>query len=120
MEVVAVARYVQRYNEETGKNELIEIDTSSRVPSDGHFVHGDIEPFRSPLDGSVVSDRGQLRRHMAKHGVVPAADYSTEYYQKKESDRKLAMQGGGERESRDRKQKLYDNLIAAERRNGWT
>ncbi len=36
----------------------------------GLYVVPDIEPFISPLDGSVVAGRRQRRDHMRAHGVV--------------------------------------------------
>jgi hypothetical protein len=35
------------------------------------MVHGDIPPFVSPLDGSVVQGRRAYENHMRKHNVVP-------------------------------------------------
>jgi hypothetical protein len=32
-------------------------------------VMGDIRAFRSPIDGSVIASRSQLREHERRHGV---------------------------------------------------
>jgi len=32
-------------------------------------VMGDIQPFRSPIDGTVITSRSQLREHEQRHGV---------------------------------------------------
>ena len=50
-------------------------------------VHGDIDSFVSPIDGSVIDDRGKLREHNKRHGVTNAADYSPEFLQKRRQDR---------------------------------
>jgi len=42
-------------------------------------VHGDFDSFVSPIDHSVIDDRGKLREHNKRHGVTNAADYSPEY-----------------------------------------
>lgn len=42
-------------------------------------VHGDMDSFVSPIDGTLIDDRGKLRRHNAAHGVTNSADYSPEY-----------------------------------------
>lgn len=34
------------------------------------YVVEDIKPYRSPLDGSIVSSRSQHRAHMKAHGVI--------------------------------------------------
>jgi len=39
--------------------------------TDAPAVQGDIEPFVSPIDRSIVASRSQLRDHMGEHGVVP-------------------------------------------------
>jgi len=40
----------------------------------GYVVIGDIEPFVSPIDGTVVSGRAGLREHCKRHDVVPTAE----------------------------------------------
>jgi hypothetical protein len=42
-------------------------------------VHGDIVAFRSPIDGSIIDDRGKLREHNKRHGVTNSSDYSKGY-----------------------------------------
>jgi hypothetical protein len=42
----------------------------------------DIEPFQSPIDGSVITSRSRLREHHKEHGTTDARDYSAEYYDK--------------------------------------
>lgn len=37
-------------------------------------ILGDIEPFVSPIDGSVITGRAALRAHCQQHGVVPTAE----------------------------------------------
>jgi hypothetical protein len=48
---------------------LVEIDRGG-LP-DAPAVHDDIEPFVSPIDGTVVASRSRLREHMGRHDVVP-------------------------------------------------
>lgn len=43
----------------------------------------DIEPYRSPIDRSVVSSRSQHRDHMRQHGVV---EMGNEYPKERERD----------------------------------
>lgn len=35
----------------------------------------DIEPFKSPVDGTIVSGRKALREHNLRNGVTNAADF---------------------------------------------
>jgi hypothetical protein len=34
------------------------------------MIMRDLEPYRSPLDGSMVTSRSQHRAHMRQHGVI--------------------------------------------------
>ena len=56
-------RYVQ--DRETGK--LVEVPL---YRSSGHFIQGEITPFRSPVDGSMINSRKELEAHNRKHNVT--------------------------------------------------
>ena len=38
-----------------------------------------MEAFKSPIDGSIISDGRQLREHNKRHGVTNTSDYSPNY-----------------------------------------
>ena len=61
---------------------LVEIhrDRASSAPA----VIDDLTPFISPIDGTVISSRSQLRDYMGEHDVVPYEEAKT---QKREEDR---------------------------------
>ena len=80
-------RWVQRLNEETGKYEFIPRDEAAAKRDSGAAIHGLIEPFVSPVDGSVISDRKQLREHNKRHGVVNQAEFSPEFLNKRRKER---------------------------------
>lgn len=63
-----MARRRFRYDPQQGR--MVEIDLAAER-SDAPAVRDDIEPFISPIDGSVVASRSALRDHMGKHDVVP-------------------------------------------------
>ena len=73
-------------------------------------VHGDIESFVSPIDGSVITDRGQLRRHNAEHGVTDSRDYSKDYYDTA-NKRMEAERLGNTKEAKAERIKLIDNTL---------
>ena len=75
----------------TGK--LIPKEEYQREGSNAPYIQGDIASFVSPIDGSVISDRGQLRRHMAEHGVTNSSDYSTSFLLDRSKKRIDAMNG---------------------------
>lgn len=53
------------------RQELISLE----IPTDGVMVMPDIEPFVSPVDGTVITGRKALREHNKRHNVTNAADY---------------------------------------------
>lgn len=81
--------YIQ--DPETGKlvprNEYVRKETNA-APT----VQGDIEAFVSPIDRSVISDRGQLRRHMREHGVTNSHDYSSSFIENKQKSNSRAQE----------------------------
>lgn len=51
----------------------------------------DIEPYRSPIDRSVISSRSSHRDHMREHGVV---EMGNEYPKAREVDRAPTERAG--------------------------
>lgn len=35
-----------------------------------HYIQDDIKPYKSMIDGSMISSRSQHRRHLKRHGCV--------------------------------------------------
>jgi hypothetical protein len=50
--------------------ELIPKEQYQSPPEAGFFVMGDIQPYRSMCDGSMVEGRRQHREHLRRHNVV--------------------------------------------------
>ena len=67
-------------------------------------VHGTIEPFRSPIDDRIISDRAHLRDHNRQHGVTDSRDYSHEFMVKRSNDRVNRMMGRTPEDRRERKE----------------
>lgn len=67
-----------RWNPETLRQEPID-DSPSGV---GFTVIPDIDPFVSPVDGSVITGRRALREHNKRHNVTNASDFKGEWEQK--------------------------------------
>ena len=64
--------YVQ--DPETGKF-VLKGDYVRKGANHADFIKP-LEAFKSPIDGSVISCRSQLRAHNERHGVTNSADYS--------------------------------------------
>ena len=57
------------------------------------YVMGDLEGFVSPIDRTLLDDRGKLMRHNKKHGVTNSADYSPAHFDKKQKAMKNEREG---------------------------
>ncbi len=108
-------RWRQVINPETGKSEFVPIGKHKGSVAN-HAVHGDIQPFVSPLDGSVISDRKQYREHCERHNVVPAAEFSQDFYERKAAERARLYTGERTKaEVRRDRQKINEIINQLER-----
>ena len=79
-------------------------------------IHGDIQSFVSPVDGTVISDRKQLREHNKKHNVVNTSEFNPEFLERKKQERERFFKGEHTpAESLARKQELYEAFARADR-----
>lgn len=69
------------------RKEMVEITQNGYDPT--HFVRGDIAPFKSIIDGTVIDSRAKLADHCARHNVVPHSEVqgATKEYDRYESAR---------------------------------
>lgn len=95
---------------------LVERDKYVRPKEATHSIFGDLSSFVSPVDGSVITDRNQLREHNKRNNVVNSSEFSPEFYAEKAKERADFYQGKhSSGESLKRKQEIYENWIGAER-----
>ncbi len=92
-------------------------DAARRVTSTA--IHGDLEPFVSPIDGSVISDRKGLREHNKRHNVVSADEFTPEFYASKAKERADMYKGrrDARQVQRDRME-IHEIISTLEKRNG--
>ena len=107
-------RWKQTLNEETQKYEFIPVDEAARK-SDSAYVMGDIDAFVSPVDGSIISDRKQLREHNKRNNVVSADNFSPEFQKRKADERHEAEHG--KQAVLERKQAMYEVMMRSIRNN---
>lgn len=106
-----------RQDSKTGK--MIPIDEAAIKRDGGHSIHGIFEPFKSMVDGTIISTNKQLREHNERNNVVNADEFGPEFYERKAQERADFYQGKHSRqESLKRKQEIYENMIKAEREHG--
>lgn len=109
-------RYRQVLNEESGKYELIELGRFSPETSSGMIINREIDTFVSPIDGEVISSRRQYDDHCRKHNVVPTAEFSKEFFDRKARERaKLFTGERSKKETLARKREIYETIMRAER-----
>ena len=110
-------RWRQKFNEQTQKSEFIPIDESARKRDGGSAIHGDIQSFVSPVDGSVISDRRQLREHNKRNNVVNYHEFdTTEQNRRAEANKRLHSGEHTPQEQLARKQEIYENIMRQERK----
>ena len=109
-------RWRQKYNKATGKSTFIPIDGSAAMHDAGAAIHGDIEPFVSPVDGTVISDRKQLREHNKRNDVVNSQEFSQQWLDKKAKERQDFFDGKlSRKETQARKEQLNETINRAEK-----
>lgn len=104
-----------RQDRETGK--LIPIDEKAVAYDRARgIIVKDVEPFRSPIDGTVITNRRQYEEHCRKHNVVPAAEFSQDWYDRKARERARLFTGElTKQEVFERKREIYETMMRAER-----
>ena len=67
---------------------VLDPETGKLVPKDEYIPKGtptfkNLQPFKSPITGELITCPKQLREHNKRHGVTNIADYSKEHFKKK-------------------------------------
>jgi hypothetical protein len=79
-----------RYDRELDK--MVEVDVDPASVFEGHAVIGEIEPFRSVVDGTLIRSRAQLKEYMARKNLVtydPTAKAEGDRYEKARQDKEM-------------------------------
>lgn len=93
-------------------HKLIPSDEYSRPKEAGSAViFGDVQSFVSPVDGTVITDRKQLREHNKRNNVVSAEEFDQGFLARKAKERTA---GATTQEVFERKQAIYNQIIRAE------
>ena len=82
------------YNPELG--EMSEVGMSDKYRS--HYIQADIEPFVSPVDGTVIKSRNHLRKYMSANNLAHTDDFK-ETWNRKREDRSKFLNGARDRKS---------------------
>lgn len=66
------------------RRRFVQIDGELHEVSDGyvpeprsHYVMGDIQPYQSMIDGSLITSRSKHREHLRQHGCIEIGNDSS-------------------------------------------
>jgi len=91
-----------RYIQDSATGELIPADQYHQRDNASAAVHGDIEAFVSPIDGSVIDDRAKLRAHNKRHNVADNRAWGPDWYDRKAKERQADLNGQTKQAKADR------------------
>jgi len=91
-----------RWIQDRQTGELIPAEQYHRSANTAPAVHGDLEAFVSPIDGSVIDDRAKLRKHNARHGVTDNRDWGPDWFARKAKEREASLNGTTKQAKRER------------------
>lgn len=103
-----------RYIQDPETLKLIPANEYQGGPKPRIHIQGDIESYVSPVDGEVISDRGQERRYMRERGLARPDDFK-EHWKQKAKEREDFHTGStrttyGRKLKQDRKQAISNAL----------
>lgn len=100
------------------------IKTGKFIPKEEYYsqesvnaptIFGEFKEFISPVTKELITDRGQLRQHNARHGITSSSDYSPEYIAKRAKKRDDEMTGNTAAHRQDRREAIHRALSRSER-----
>lgn len=80
------------------RDQYTDTDTGDDCPT----VLRQLDAFVSPVDGTVIDDRGKLREHNKRHGVTNVQDYGEGYFERRGKEKYAEQQGTTRAAKRDR------------------
>lgn len=111
-----MTRYIQRVNPD-GTSRFDEVGATTNKSARNAAIHGDIQSFVSPVDGSVISDRKALREHNKRNNVVNYHEFDgTEQVKRQKERERLHTGEHTPAETLARRQEIYENIQRQERK----
>lgn len=81
----------------------------SRVP-DAAIILRSPEAYVSPIDGTVIDDRGKLREHNKRHGVTDVRDYGDDWFKSQGKKKQAELRGATRQDKQERIEVLKREL----------
>lgn len=75
------SRYIYRGSElvYAQEGDRVVLNNLPEATDPGYMVMGDIQPYRSMVDGSIINSRSSHRAHLKQHGCVEVGNDSSLY-----------------------------------------
>ena len=107
-----------RQDRETGKLYPVDEAAAKRDAQSGvSIVRDNFEPFRSVVDGTVISNHRQLEEHNRRNNVVLADEFDQSHYRQREEERRKLYTGEFTKKERlQRRQEIYERWMSQERK----
>ena len=96
------------FDEESGK--LVKELPASRPTPSGVTVFSNLNPFKSPITGEIITCRKQLREHHKRYGTTDSRDYSGEHFRKKGEQRVKEFHGDTKKDKAERVEALKHSI----------
>lgn len=110
-----------RWKQDPVTHKLIPVDEMAfkHDKDRGIIVRGNFDAFKSPIDGSVISNQREYDDHCKRHNVVNSQEFSPEYYQRKAAEREAVHANRlHPKEERRRRESLNEMINHLERQHG--
>ena len=76
------------------------------------YIGGSFEPFKSPVDGTVIRNPRDLKSHNSRHGVTDIREYGDEWFQRRGQEMHSEKIGSTAQAKRERQKICHDVLKA--------
>lgn len=108
-----MARWRQVWDEEQEKYVMVPRDESAaaRDVQNGIIIRGNFDAFKSPIDGSIIKGQRDYEDHCKKHNVVPAQEFSQEFYDRKAKERESTFMGKHDKEAQWQRKAQINEII---------
>lgn len=108
-------RVYRQVKNQAGEWELIEVGEPERgLPRLQIMGAKPHEPYRSPIDGTVVTSKRREREHMLRHGVVRPGDFGEKegsgYFMRRKLERQAFLDGKDPTINRKRKEDIVETV----------
>lgn len=106
-----------RWRQDKDTGEFIPVDAAAvKADTQAGIIVRNVDPFVSPVDGTVIRNHRELQEHNIRNNVVSASEFSPEFLAKARKKREDFFAGKHtKKEEFARKSEIYERIIRSER-----